>query len=64
MGNNHLRYDFKITQDGSRYFWMRIDAYIFFSQEDECIHMFTYRKNINAEKEKEIRASYDEMTVS
>lgn len=30
MGNNHLRYDFKITQDGSRYFWMRIDAYIFF----------------------------------
>lgn len=62
MGNNHLRYDFKITQDGSRYFWMRIDAYIFFSQEDECIHMFTYRKNINAEKEKEIRASFDEMT--
>ena len=41
---------------------MRIDAYIFFSQEDECIHMFTYRKNINAEKEKEIRASFDEMT--
>lgn len=62
MGNNHLRYDFKITQDGSGYFWMRIDAYIFFSQEDECIHMFTYRKNINAEKEKEIRASFDEMT--
>lgn len=62
MGNNHLRYDFKITQEGSRYFWMRIDAYIFFSQEDECIHMFTYRKNINAEKEKEIRASFDEMT--
>ena len=62
MGNNHLRYDFKITQDGSRYFWMRIDAYIFFSQEDECIHMFTYRKNINAEKEKEIRAFFDEMT--
>lgn len=61
-GNNHLRYDFKITQDGSRYFWMRIDAYIFFSQEDESIHMFTYRKNIDAEKEKEIRASFDEMT--
>lgn len=61
-GNNHLKYDFMITQDGSRYFWMRIDAYVFFSQEDNCLHMFTYRKNINAEKEKELLASHDEMT--
>lgn len=61
-GNSHLRYDFMITQDGSRYFWMRIDAYVFFSQEDECLHMFTYRKNIETEKEKELLASIDEMT--
>lgn len=41
---------------------MRIDAYIFLSQEDNCIHMFTYRKNIDAEKQIERRASTDEMT--
>lgn len=61
-GNNHLRYDFQITQDGSNYFWMRIDAYIFYSVEDASIHMFTYRKNIEAEKEKEMQAVMDEMT--
>lgn len=61
-GNNHLRYDFQITQDGTNYFWMRIDAYIFYSSEDDSIHMFTYRKNIEEEKEKEMQAVMDEMT--
>lgn len=61
-GNNHLRYDFQITQDGTYYFWMRIDAYIFYSSEDASIHMFTYRKNIEEEKEMEIQAVMDEMT--
>ena len=61
-GNNHLSYDFLITQNDMDYFWMRIDAYIFLSQEDNCIHMFTYRKNIDAEKQIERRASTDEMT--
>lgn len=61
-GNNHLRYDFMITQDGDNYYWMRIDAYIFFSPEDDSIHMFTYRKNIDAEKKKELQAVTDEMT--
>lgn len=61
-GNNHLRYDFQITQDGSDYFWMRIDAYIFYSAEDNSVHMFTYRKNIEEEKEKEMQAVMDEMT--
>ncbi len=56
-GNNHLSYDFLITQNDMDYFWMRIDAYIFLSQEDNCIHMFTYRKNIDAEKQIERRAS-------
>ena len=51
-----------ITQDGSGYFWMRIDAYIFFSHEDNCLHMFTYRKNIDEEKKKELLAYIDEMT--
>lgn len=65
-GNNHLQYDFMTTQDGTDYFWMRIDAYIFHSSEDDCIHMFVYRKNIDAEKQKqrqfELKASTDEMT--
>lgn len=61
-GNSHLKYDFMITQDGSGYFWMRIDAYIFFSHEDNCLHMFTYRKNIDEEKKKELLAYIDEMT--
>ncbi|WP_125144013.1 sensor domain-containing diguanylate cyclase [Clostridium transplantifaecale] len=62
-GNSHLCYDFQITQDGSSYFWMRIDAYVFLSAEDKSLHMFTYRKNIEKEKEKEIQAVMDQMTL-
>lgn len=61
-GNNHLQYDFLINQDGQTYHWMRIDAHIFYSAEDDSIHMFTYRKNIDAEKQKELLANIDEMT--
>lgn len=61
-GNSHLRYDFMITQDGNSYFWMRIDAYVFFSSEDNCLHMFTYRMNIDEQKKKEFLAFIDEMT--
>ena len=61
-GNNHLKYDFMITQDGTNYYWMRIDAYIFYSSEDNSIHMFVYRKNIDYDKQKEIQALTDEMT--
>lgn len=62
LGNSHLQYDFMITQDGGDYFWMRIDAYVFYSQEDNCLHMFTYRKNINEDKKKEWMAITDGMT--
>lgn len=61
-GNNHLHYDFMITYDNTNYFWMRIDAYIFISIEDKCIHMFTYHKNIDTEKQKEILSKIDQMT--
>ena len=61
-GNQHLRYDFMITQDGKAYHWMRIDAHVFYSPDDDSLHMFTYRKNIDAEKRKEALASMDEMT--
>lgn len=61
-GNNHLWYDFMITLDGKEYHWMRVETYLFFSKEDNSIHMFSYRKNIDAEKRKEKEAATDEMT--
>lgn len=61
-GNYHLQYDFMISMDQKRYHWMKIDAYIFYSTEDASIHMFTYRKNIDREKQRERQASTDEMT--
>lgn len=62
LGNNNLSYQFMLSENGTDYLWMQINAYIFFSQEDKCIHMFTYRKNIDAEKQKEKQALTDEMT--
>lgn len=45
---------------------MRIDAYIFYSPADASVHMFTYRKNIDEEKRKELenlrKAATDSMT--
>lgn len=61
-GCNHLHYEFMISENKSSYHWMRIDAYIFFSQEDKCVHMFIYRKNIDKEKKQAIQAQTDEMT--
>lgn len=61
-GNRHLRYEFMTLQDEENYIWMRVDAYIFYSPEDNSIHMFTYRKNIDEEKKKEQKARIDEMT--
>ena len=65
-GNDHLQYDFMISQEGSEYFWMRIDARIFYCAEDHSLRMYIYRKNIDAEKRKEKqiteRARLDEMT--
>ncbi len=61
-GNNHLRYDFMTNLNGGQYYWMRVDAHIFYSAEDASIHMLAYRKNIDAEKKQELRAATDEMT--
>ena len=61
-GNSHLRHDFMISQGGKSYHWMRIDAHVFYSPDDEALHMFTYRKNIDAEKAQEALANLDEMT--
>lgn len=65
-GNSHLCYDFMISENGADYFWMRIDANIYYSVEDDCVHMFTYRRNIDQEKRQEIqmaqRVETDDMT--
>lgn len=61
-GNTHLTYEFKITLDGKTYHWIRVDAFMFYSEEDGCIHMFSYRKNIDKEKKQEKQAATDEMT--
>ena len=52
-GNKHLRYDYMMTQNGTDYFWMRIDANLFYLEEDDSIRMFVYRKNIDSEKRQE-----------
>lgn len=61
-GTTHLSYDFLMSEDGSRYYWMRIDAHIFHSPEDASLHMFVYRKNIDEAKRRELQALTDEMT--
>lgn len=61
-GKEHLQYDFMFTQNGTDYHWMRIDAYIFYSNEDQSLYMFAYHKNIDAEKKRELQATTDEMT--
>lgn len=61
-GNTRLNYDLMIRTEGGEYHWLRIDAHIFHSPDDDSIHMFTYRKNIDAEKRQEALASCDEMT--
>lgn len=61
-GNNHLSYDFLFTLDGADYHWMRVETYLFYSEEERSVHMFSYRKNIDQEKKKELMAQTDEMT--
>ncbi len=62
QGNQRLSCDLMIAQDGKTWHWMRIDAHVFSSPDDGSVHMFTYRKNIDAEKRKEALANLDEMT--
>ncbi len=62
-GNDHLQYDFKLTENGSDYFWMRLNAHIFYLTEEDSIHMFLYQRNIDREKKKEKQAAIDQMTA-
>lgn len=53
-GIHNLSYDFLCSDDGSNYHWMRISAQIFFWHSDQSVRMITYRKNIDAEKRREL----------
>lgn len=61
-GQNTLNYDFKITNDGKTYYWMRIIARIIRLESDGSIHMLTYRQIIETEKRMQELAQTDEMT--
>lgn len=65
-GINNLSYDFLYTEDGTNYHWMRINAQIFFWNSDQSVRMITYRKNIDAERKREMglleEAQKDAMT--
>ena len=52
-GEDSLCYDFMISNDGSTYYWMRINARIFRWKEDDSVRMMVYRQNIDAEKQHE-----------
>lgn len=57
-GNNYLQYEFMITENGSDYFWMRIDAYIFIRKLiSQCICLLivkiSTRRNARSWKHKE-----------
>lgn len=66
-GRTKLRYEFLMREGERSYYWMRVDAYIFYRTEDQSVHMLTYRKNIDVEKRLELRmtelAETDEMTA-
>ena len=55
-----------ISQNGQDYYWMRITARLIIWENDQSLHMLTYRQNIDTEKKKEYRmqelAQTDEMT--
>lgn len=53
-GIENLQYDFMITVDGKKYYWMRITAQIFRWQEDNSVRMLVYRQNIDEQKKHEL----------
>lgn len=65
-GEESLKYEFMISQDGEHYYWMRITARLVYWETDDSLHMLVYRQNIDAEKWQEQRmqrlAQTDEMT--
>lgn len=65
-GVTNLSYDFIFTGNPKKYCWMRVNAQIFFWNSDKSVRMIMYRKNIDAEKKRELmlleEARKDSMT--
>ncbi|MEG1810117.1 MAG: diguanylate cyclase [Clostridia bacterium] len=53
-GINNLSYDFMIYDDDGNYHWIRTVGRIFYWSTDESVRMISYRKNIDAEKKREL----------
>lgn len=53
-GSENLHYDFMISTDGEKYYWMQITAHIFYWDEDNSVRMLVYRQNIDEEKKREL----------
>lgn len=55
QGQESLRYDFMITNDGGcTYYWMRITARIFYWEDDKSVRMLIYHQNIDSQKCREL----------
>ena len=52
-GKDSLTYDFMMTEDGAVWYWMRINAHLFYWDEDDSVRMLVYRQNIDDEKQHE-----------
>lgn len=53
-GVNNLSYDFPLVGEDGEYHWVRIAARVFYWESDQTIHMISYRRNIDAEKKREL----------
>ncbi|MDC7287122.1 sensor domain-containing diguanylate cyclase [Blautia schinkii] len=56
-GKEKIKYEFMISNEGDKYYWMRITAQLFFWGEDSSVRMMVYRENIDAEKRRELYMS-------
>jgi len=65
-GVTALNYEFPISYDGETYHWTKVAGYLYESQEDASVRMFSYHQNIDDQKRQEQRlakeAQLDAMT--
>lgn len=65
-GIHNLSYDLMIVGAQGDYHWARISTRIFYWESDDAVHMISYRKNVDAEKKRELllieKSQRDSMT--
>ncbi len=62
QGITSLRYDFMISDDGKSYYWMRITGRLVESGPGGTLYLFSYRQNIDAEKQRENKMEWEAHT--